>query len=64
MIPQPHPKLPSVKASRAVKSKIVSKGSNSVHLQEPQGKTGQISWPRLFIKVVVELEPIKLILTI
>ena len=56
--------FPSVKAARAVKSKIVSRGSSSVHLQEPQGKRGQMSWPRLFTKAVVELEPIKLILTV
>lgn len=56
--------FPSVKTARAVKSKIDSRGSGSVHLQEPQGETGQTSRPRLFTKAVVELEPVKLILTI
>lgn len=64
VVPQPIQSFLSVKAARAVKSKIVSRGYSSIHLQEPQSKTGQMSWLRLFTKAVVELGPIKLIVTI
>lgn len=64
LTPQPHAKLPSMKAARMGKFKIFSLGSSNVHLQKPQIKTGQMSWPRLFTDAMVEFEPINLILTI